>query len=163
MATIGTVLIFTKNVLIIRLFLVAFATSIVLALWSCNSVHIPISVPCIVLPQEFSRIIGDSLQAHGYSADSAGIGYVRSYRWFNDGTSVRKVMVVLNCDTSAKRADMTVVTTILFRGSETTVNYTETTGFPAAFRRDFYPLLASLRAYCSATLPVKKKRKRTMH
>lgn len=156
-------MILTKNILNIRAFASIFGVVAALTSWSCNSAYVSMPIPCIVAPQEFSRIIVDSLQSHGYLLDSAGIGYVRSYRWFDDGTSVRRVMVVLNCDTAGRRTDMSVFTTILFRGSETTVNYTETTGFPAAFRRDFYPLLTSLRAYCSSTLPAKKKRKRTAH
>lgn len=154
-------LLFTKNTLKIRAFASVLGAIVALALWSCNSAHISIPIPCIVAPLDFSRVIGDTLQAHGYLLDSAYIGYVRAYRWIDDGTSVRKVMVTLSCNSAEKRAEITVLTTILFRGSETTVNYTETKGFPAAFRDDFYPLLASLRAYCSSTLPVKKKRKRT--
>lgn len=130
----------------------------------CNSVDTPASIPlpCFTAPAEFSRIAVDTLTAHQYLFDSTAVGFIRAYRWLDDGLSVRKVMVTLRYDSSEQKAAMTVISTIQFRGSETTVNYTESKGFPGQFRTDFYPLLAGLRAYCNSTLtPNKKKRVRS--
>lgn len=129
---------------------------------SCSTVDTPYTIPiaCISTPDEFVRIVRDSLLANHYMTDSTGSGFIRSFRWFNDGLSSRKVMVSLRYDTTSRQAEMTVFSTIQFRGTESTVNYTETRGFPGSFRTDFYPLLASLRSYCNSTLPPPKKKRR---
>ncbi len=130
-----------------------------LLFYSCGSTNISMPISCICSSWQFNSAISDTLQALNYLIDSTGYNFVSAYRWINDGTSVRKVMVSLQYDSVGHHVNMTVLTTIQFRGTETTVNFTETKGFPGGFRTDFYPLLASLRSYCNSTLPPRKKQK----